>query len=77
MVALAEAMNGVSTGVRVVINQNQSDSHAFFVQLTMLIEEGQIQIPQLGVVLPLRDAAKAHELLTASSIRGWIMLEVQ
>ncbi|MFB7495835.1 zinc-binding dehydrogenase [Streptomyces sp. NPDC056161] len=44
-------------------------------QLTGLVEAGKLR-PEVPVVLPLADAAKAHELIESGRTRGKVVLSV-
>ncbi|GCE07305.1 NADP-dependent oxidoreductase [Dictyobacter aurantiacus] len=63
-------------GVRAVMNQNSSNESQFLRQVTALLEQSQLRVPEIGRVVPLSQASQAHELLEQSQVRGRIILEI-
>jgi len=62
-------------GVIGMMNQNPMEAGGLLAEITMLIEEGQLQPPLLGKIMPLSEAAQAHMLLEQGVVKGKIVLE--
>ncbi|GCE21546.1 hypothetical protein KDK_53460 [Dictyobacter kobayashii] len=73
---LPDPASAARYGVRAVMNQNANDESQFLRQVTDLLEQGELQLPEIGRVLPLSQAQQAHSLLEQGQLKGRIILEI-
>ena len=64
-------------GVNALMVYGHPNVAEIMAEMTQRLEAGLLQPPEIAAVLPLEQAAEAHALYEAGSIRGRVVLEVE